>query len=280
MTDSTRTFELGAARVTIINIGDVTAALQDWITLPEAERPPDHAEVFGRPMQVPHQCVHIALNGRSILVDAGRMVPPGPPPFDPDATRLMAGLAAAGARPEDITDLVITHAHWDHFNASTRPGDGAGFAPRFPNARVFLGRPDWEAACRGEAWQNPDSLERTTFGVLHEAGLLTPVDGDLDLDNGIKIIAAPGESPGHQMLRIRTGGYTLFCVGDLYHHTLEVERPAWMVHWAEPVSNQASRAAFARDALASNALLHAAHIPGVGRLHEAGPGVTWASLPR
>jgi glyoxylase-like metal-dependent hydrolase (beta-lactamase superfamily II) len=273
-----RTLEFGAARVTIINIGDANEALRDWITLPESERPVDYAEIFERQAQVPHQCVHIALNGRSILVDAGRMVPPGPPPFDPDATWLMAGLAAAGARPEDITDLVITHAHWDHYNATTVMTDGGGHAPRFPNARVFVGRPDWEAACRGEAWQDSDSLERTTFGVLHEAGLLTPVDGDLDLDHGIKIIAAPGESPGHQMLRIRSSGYTLFCVGDLYHHTIEVERPAYMPDWAEPVSNQVSRAAFAREALAANALLIAAHIPSVGRLHETGADVTWVSV--
>ncbi len=272
-----RTLELGAAKVTIINIGDASAALQDWITLPEAERPPDYAEVFERQAQVPHQCVHIALNGRSILVDAGRMVPPGPPPFDPDATWLMAGLTAAGARPEDITDLVITHAHWDHYNAATLPHDG-GYAPRFPNARVFLGRPDWEAALRSEAWQNPASLERTTFGVLHQAGLLTPVDGDLDLDHGITIVAAPGESPGHQMLRIRTSGYSLFCVGDLYHHTLEVEHPEWAVTWAEPIAIQASRAAFAREALAANAILIAAHIPSPGRLHETGTGVTWVSV--
>lgn len=277
MTDLNRTLELGAARVTIINIGDANAALADWISLPEADRSADYAEVFTRAMLVPHQCVHIALNGRSILVDAGRMVPPGTPPFDPEATRLSAGLAAAGARPEDITDLVITHAHWDHYNAATIPHDG-GFAPRFPNARAFLGRPDWEAALRGEAWQNPDSLERTTFGVLHEAGLLTPVDGDLDLDHGVKIIAAPGESPGHQMLRIRTSGYSLFCVGDLYHHTLEVERPALMVDWAEAASNQVSRSAFAREALAANALLIAAHIPSPGRLHEAGAGVTWVDM--
>ncbi len=272
-----RTLELGAAKVTIINIGDANAALQEWITLPEAARPADFAEVFTRPAQVPHQCVHIALNGRSILVDAGRMVPPGAPPFDPEATWLMTGLTAAGQRPDDITDLIITHAHWDHFNATTIPQDG-GFAPRFPNARVFLGRPDWEAALRGEAWQKPDSLERTTFGVLHETGLLTPVDGDLDLDHGLRIVAAPGESPGHQMLRIRTGGYTLYCVGDLYHNTIEVERPAYMPDWAEPVSNQVSRAAFVREALAANALLIAAHIRGVGRLHEAATGVAWVTV--
>ena len=278
MTHLNRTLEFGAAKVTIINIGDANAALRDWISLPESERPADYAEVFERQTQVPHQCVHIALNGRSILVDAGRMVPPGPPPFDPEATWLMAGLAAAGARAEDITDLVITHAHWDHYNATTVMADGGGFAPRFPNARVFLGRPDWEAAQSSAAWQDPDSLERTTFGVLHEAGLLTPVDGDLDLDHGVRVVAAPGESPGHQMLRIRTSGYTLFIVGDLYHHTIEVEHPEWAVTWAEPIAIQASRAAFVREALAANAILIAAHIPAPGRLHETGAGVAWVDV--
>jgi len=104
------------------------------------------------------------------------------------------------------------------------------------------------------------------------------LDGDLDLDHGIKIVAAPGESPGHQMLRIRTSGYTLFIVGDLYHHTLEVEHPEWAVTWAEPALIQASRAAFVREALAANAILIAAHIPAPGRLHETGAGVAWVSI--
>ena len=53
----------------------------------------------------------------SDLVDAGN---------DPDATAILAALAAKGHRAEDVTDVLVTHGHRDHI---------AGI-PRFPNAKV------------------------------------------------------------------------------------------------------------------------------------------------
>ncbi len=269
----TRSLSLGAAAVTIINVGDMTEFLKDWIILPESDRPADYARVFEQPMHVPVQCVHITLNGRSILVDAGKFDPPG----EPIRPRLTDGLAAIGVKPADITDVVITHAHWDHYNATTALRDG-DYAPQFPNARYFFGRADCESILNGEAIRDAGSVENQTLGVLNRAGLLAPVEGDLDLDLGVRIIAAPGETAGHQMLRVRSGGYTLFCLGDLYHHPIEVERPEWMVNWAIPGPNLASRAAFGETALASNALLIATHIPGVGRAHATGSGVVWVGV--
>ncbi|MEO6063368.1 MAG: MBL fold metallo-hydrolase [Thermoflexales bacterium] len=163
----TRSLSLGAATITIINVGDMTEFLKDWIILPESDRPADYARVFEQPMHVPIQCVHIALNGRSILVDAGKFDPPGAPV----RPRLTDGLAAIGVNPEDITDVVVTHAHWDHYNATTALSDGE-YAPQFPKARHFFGKADCESILNGEAMREAGSMENQTLGVLNRAGLL------------------------------------------------------------------------------------------------------------
>lgn len=90
------------------------------------------------------------------------------------------------------------------------------------------------------------------------------------------MIAAPGETPGHQIVRVHSQGQTLYCLGDLYHHVVEVEQPGWGVKWSDIATAQASRQRFAQQALAEDALLIATHIWGVGRLQPDGDSVIWA----
>ena len=111
-----------------------------------------------------------------------------------------------------------------------------------------------------------------------------PVDSDRgtqgvhELGGGAQILAAPGETPGHQIVRIHSQGQTLYCVGDLYHHSLEAEQPELMMRWASRESMLASRRALVERALAENALIVATHIPGIGRLRRSGDGIAWEAV--
>ena len=125
--------------------------------------------------ETPMQGFHIALPGRSVLVDA-----PSddlPPDFEdmrvPGRRRpsLPEQLAALGASADTVTDVVITHWHTDHINGLTRLLDGQ-YRPWFSNARHYLGAGDWRPADFGD-------LEKHTLGVLMDAGRLTLVEGDL-----------------------------------------------------------------------------------------------------
>jgi glyoxylase-like metal-dependent hydrolase (beta-lactamase superfamily II) len=223
------------------------------------------------------------LPGASVLVDAGDYALSAPPdsPYLPSNYQpppdLKAQLLEIGVRPEDVTHLVITHAHFDHYNGVTTELDGR-YAPCFPNARCFLGKADWEHPETQAALQDPNSLENRTLGVLHREGLLELVEGDRDLVPGVSIIASSGESPGHQIVHVHSEGQTLYCLGDLYHHSIEVEQPTWMVTWANPDAILASRHALVKASLEENALLIAAHIPSVGRLEGTPSGARWVAV--
>ena len=276
------TIALGDATLTIINVGDMMVDMAEEIGVPESEWLPLYGPDFAGSRPYPSQCVHIALPHASILVDAGdyaQAIALDPSFLPPDYTPppgIVEQLSSRGIRPEDITHVIITHAHFDHYDGTTIERDGE-YVPRFPNARVFLGRADWDNPDTRESLQDPASLESRTFGVLHKHGLLQPVDGNLDITPEVRIISAPGESPGHQLVRVHSQGQTFYCLGDLFHHRAEVEHPVWMVKWADATANLSSRQLLLKAALQENALLLAAHM-SVGRIEGTVEHYRWVSL--
>jgi glyoxylase-like metal-dependent hydrolase (beta-lactamase superfamily II) len=284
MHHDTRTISLGVATVSIINVGDLRLTLSEIMNVPEYEWRPHYADIFDQPLSFPSQCIHIALPDASVLVDANDFALSAPPgsPYAPPANYkpppdLLTQLLERGISLENITHLVITHAHFDHYAGITLERDGQ-YVPSFPRARCFLGKADWEHPETQEALRNPTSADSHTFGVLQRAGLLELVEGDRNLTDAVNIIAAPGESPGHQIVRIISEGQVFYCLGDLYHHPIEVEHPSWMATWDDVHTNTASRLALAEAALAENALLIATHIPGIGRLEHTATGAKWVNV--
>ena len=279
---TSRTILVGDATITIINAGDMMFSIAETLAVPESEWRPLYGSTLEVPRPFPCQCVHIALSGASILVDvndyalAMSLSPSYLPPNYAPPPGVVEQLLSRGIHPEDITHLVITHAHFDHYTGTTLERDGS-YIPRLPNARVYLGRADWDWSETQNALRDPDSLDSHTFGVLHKLGLLELVDGDLDLTPEVRIIAAPGESPGHQLVRVHSQGHTLYCLGDLFHNPVEVEQPAWMVKWADAYANFTSRQALIKAALQENALLVAAHMP-IGRLEGTPASPRWVAV--
>jgi len=278
------TVRVGEARVTLINAGDMRLILARELEVPEELWRPKYADLFERPDVCPSLSVYIEHQGATVLVDANdyraTMEPDSqyalpdytPPPSIPDQ------LASLGVQPVDITHMVITHAHWDHFAGTTLPTNG-GYAPTYPQARHYLGVADWTDAEMQTALQDSTSLEARTLGALHERGMLHLVEGPEQIAEGIDILPAPGETAGHQVVRVQSAGETLYILGDAFHHPIEVEHPDWMVGWADAEIMLATRRWLLQDALAENALLTAAHIATLGRVaHADTGGLRWSAV--
>lgn len=273
---------VGDAQVTLLNAGDMRLVLSEELAVPEVLWRPRYADLFERTDVCPSLSVFIEHQGARVLVDANdyrATVTPDshyaladytpPPP-------LPAQLAALGAQPKDITHVVITHAHWDHYAGTTTPTED-GYEATFPQATYYLGAADWMDGELQAALQNQKSLEARTLGILHKRGLLHLVESRKQVAEGIEIVPAPGETPGHQIVCVRSAGETMYVVGDLFHHTIEIERPDWMVGWADAETMGATRAWLMRDALAEHALVIAAHIAAVGRIERGDCGLRWSN---
>jgi glyoxylase-like metal-dependent hydrolase (beta-lactamase superfamily II) len=263
----------GDTTVTILPIGELLVRLADWLRLAEADWPPERRELFATPLRVPVQSVHISRPGRSVLVDpchpellahSGDLVPGAAP-----APGLLEQLAAIGVDPAGVDTVVLTHPHFDHY-CGIIDNDGNVL---FPQARHFLGRADWQLLQTVLTGETPP--EYRAFEVVQRHGLLHPADGPYELGDGIRILSTPGETPGHQAVRVVLEGVMLYILGDLYHHEVEVEHPTWGVYWADAETIARSRAAITAAALTEDALFIAAHIAGFGRMERAASGHVW-----
>ncbi len=109
---------------------------------------------------------------RTVLVDAGFYRDAFVRRWHPaDYQRPSAALAPLGVRPEDVTDLIISHVHWDHL-------DGADL---FPNARVWIQRAEYEhhVDATGRVRDRAiDSTDAAMLARLRAAGRVRLLDGD------------------------------------------------------------------------------------------------------
>jgi glyoxylase-like metal-dependent hydrolase (beta-lactamase superfamily II) len=271
------TRRVGAVAVTIVSDGTLRWA-------PELQAPEDawrrampEADASGA-LTFSMNVAHLGLGMASVLVDLG-FDEPGPTSRWPAAARspgLVAGLAEIGVRPEDVTHVLLTHPHGDHVAGGTVERGGQRVA-RFPRARHLLGRADWEAV----AGAPPGSDAAVHLGTLARLGLLEPAAGDdSEIVPGLALVHAPGESPGHSIVRLRSGGETFYFLGDLFHHPCEVEHTDWVSPGRDRAAMQASRERLIRDALAADALLVFSHgrFPGWGRIEAASGGARWVWL--
>jgi glyoxylase-like metal-dependent hydrolase (beta-lactamase superfamily II) len=165
----------------------------------------------------------IHSGGHNILLDSGYHRDTFLKQFpSTDYIRPDEAVKLAGVQPEDITDIVISHAHWDHM----------GGIDLFPKATVWIQKEEFRYYT-GEAWQpggdhggiDPDDVQQLV--KLNTEGRLRLVDGDnVELFPGIRAYTGGRHTYASQYLRVE--GYPPFVLAsdNCYLYRNLVERKA------------------------------------------------------
>ncbi|MGD2120946.1 MAG: N-acyl homoserine lactonase family protein [Gemmatimonadota bacterium] len=153
-------------------------------------------------------------DGRNILIDTGFLR--DSPHFQTypipiiDYLRPDSALARLGVQAQDVTDIILTHVHWDH-------ADGLRL---FPNARVWIQRAEYEYYT-GVAWQAeevPSGIDARDIIQLVETntqGRLSFIEGDAqEIYPGIRAYTGPKHTYSSQYLGIETGDETVVLASD------------------------------------------------------------------
>ena len=151
-----------------------------------------------------------------------------------DTDHLTDVVRASGIDPASVTDVLLTHLHFDHGAGIVDP-DGDGWRLVFPGARHHVQRSQWEHALA------PNPRDRASYyedrlRVLEREGVLNLHDGPWELARGFELLVFDGHTPGQQLPLIRGGGDALFFCGDLiptHHH---IPTPYIMSYDLQPVT--------------------------------------------
>ncbi len=140
--------------------------------------------------------------------------------------QLVAELAEAGITRESITDVVLTHLHFDHCGGTLREEDGQ-LKPIFSNARHWVQKRHWEWA-GSPSERDRASFRTDDFQALSEHGQLQFVDGAKEIIPGVRVTPVSGHTPGQQIVEFHTGQGVVVFVADLLPFLSQVHVP-WIM---------------------------------------------------
>jgi len=205
-------------------------------------------------------------NGKKILVDVGNgakfstklaeiyKIGNGPGALDHELSRF-------GLSSSDITDVVLTHLHFDHAGGSTIATE-KGLRPAFPRARYYVQRDHWKAA------QHPTERDRASFFLddfvpLEREGVLEFLDGEGELFPGISLRLFHGHTRALQCPVIRGDGKTLLFCADLIPMASHVQLPWIMGYDLRPLETLEEKRVVLQSAADEEWILFLEHDPVV-----------------
>lgn len=133
-------------------------------------------------------------------------------------------LQKLGYNAEDITDVILTHLHFDHAGGSTKTDENGRLCLSFPNANYHIQKKQWE-------WgQNPSERDKASFmpenyNLLLEKKQLNFFDGDSKFDNQIDLHIVKGHTPFMQLITVKDESKTLLFAADLFPTTTHISLP-------------------------------------------------------
>jgi glyoxylase-like metal-dependent hydrolase (beta-lactamase superfamily II) len=212
---------------------------------------------------------------RSVLVDAGCGTK-----FSPREAALYDLAACDEALPlawGDLSDVVLTHLHFDHAGGVTawagEPDGGPRTARlRCPQARIFVQRANWERA------RAPGPRERASYLAENveplAAGSLHLLDGEASPLPGLSVHVTNGHTRGMQWVRVGDGNGSIVFPADLVPTTAHLHLPFVMGYDMCVETHLAEKLAFLEAAAAERWIVVFAHDPRVaaGRIERGRDG--------
>ncbi len=224
-------------------------------------------------IQMGMNCLLIEGDGKRVLVDAGSGTK-NDPKFkeiyaieDPEGLR--TDLAAAGAAPEQIDIVAMTHLHFDHCGGGTvRDADGS-VRPTFPNATYLVRRQEWDDAHHANE-RNRASYFSENYDPLEKAGQLKLHDKDLEILPGVLLRHLPGHTLGHQGVFFDIPGQRALYTVDLIPTAAHLPLPYIMGYDLYPMTTLETKRRILADATREGWLLLFEHDPALHAVRVSG----------
>jgi glyoxylase-like metal-dependent hydrolase (beta-lactamase superfamily II) len=119
-----------------------------------------------------------------------------------------------GFEPEQVTDVVLSHLHFDHCGGCTYRDENGNLQITFPQAVHYAGKNQWENYLSPNALEK-DSFRQEDMALIKEQGLLQLIDADVELLPDFKIALYDGHTAGQLVSSFRSGNKQIVFPGDV-----------------------------------------------------------------
>lgn len=178
-----------------------------------------------------------------------------------EISSMNSALAKNGLKAEDITDVILTHLHFDHTGGSTISLDSK-LEPTFPNANYYVQKQNYDWAIRPSD-RDKGSYIKENFYPLFEEGVLNFIIGNSKFDDEIEFIVINGHTFGQQMVKISDGNNTFLFCADLIPTFAHIPLPYIMGYDLQPLVTLQEKKKYLKLALDENWKLFFGHDPEI-----------------
>ncbi|MBZ0205404.1 MAG: MBL fold metallo-hydrolase [Flavobacteriales bacterium] len=219
------------------------------------------------------RCLLVETDGRLILIDNGIGAKQDAKFFGHyhlhgDAT-LEGSLKKHGFTPEDITDVFLTHLHFDHCGGSIKRV-GEKLVPAFKNATYWSNKFHWEWATRPNPREKASFLKENILPI-QESGQLKFVDVERkdatgnpyvsELFPGFDVLLVNGHTDAMMIPHIAYKGHTLIYMADLIPSANHIPIP-WVISYdTRPLLSMQEKALVLEAAADKGSILYFEHDP-------------------
>lgn len=213
------------------------------------------------------RCMLLRTAGRIILVDTGmgehwtdkeRSIYQ----LDHGKNSLLSSLAAVGVAPPDVTDVILTHLHFDHAGGIVQKDAGDNWELTFSRATHHVQRRHLKWAEHASE-KDAGSFRNADLALMGQAGKLHLLDGDTELYAGVHLLVSEGHTVGQQLVQVQDGNQTLLYCGDVIPTTAHLSLPWVMGYDLYPLTTIEEKKAILAQAVEENWILFFEHDPEI-----------------
>lgn len=208
------------------------------------------------------RCLLIETGNRKVLIDTGMGDKQGAKFFSyyyPNGEEtLESSLKKNGFNFDDITDVILTHLHFDHVGGAVKYNEKRELIPTFPNATYHVSQSQWELAT------NPNRREKASFlpenfVPLQDYNCLNLIEKEGELIPGIRIKIFNGHTVGQIIPYITYKNKKIAYGADLFPSTAHIPMPYIMGYDTQPLITLKDKERFFKDALKDDMIIFFEH---------------------
>ncbi len=210
------------------------------------------------------RCLLVQEGNRLILIDNGMGDKQDPKFFshyEPHGETLDASLKNAGFSRSDITDVFLTHLHFDHCGGSIRwNNDRTKYETAFPNAVYWSNEEHWNWAVKPNAREKASFLKENILPIQESGQLRFTSEGE-EIMPGFKIMYTRGHTEAMMLPMIQYKEKTVVFMADLLPSTGHIPLPWIMAYDVRPLTSLSEKEIFLNKAADENFVLFFEHDP-------------------